>query len=182
MKYLALLLVFSVCMSCGADEFEQVTENMKSAGVEAAEEVLEMDASAFEVRIQPDAEDEDLDNYIRREKVILIKNNNVYRLCMDGVRFATVVVNKDWSPHIIIEKNLDFGIFVTSVGDGMLELSAMGTDAEFLEIYTITKEWVKPVSSEQYLEHFAAAKGSQAAFKSLGESLMESTEETVETE
>lgn len=179
MKYLALLLVFSVCLSCDseAEEFQQVLDEANAEDIEAAVEVLEVDVSVFKVKIQTNEVDEDLVDYFRSDRLILVKNKDVYRLCQDGVPFGRVVVNKDWSPKILIDPDLNFHVILTPLDSGGWELAAHGSDPELLEVFIITQDSVSPVGPHRYLELLALSKGSQAAFDSLGESLLENLED-----
>ncbi len=179
----SVIVVLLIAGMVYADDFDTAVERMNDTGIKAAEEVLAEEAAQYEVtdRLHEDGGVE----YGRLGKPIMYRSENgsVYRLLQsDGQRFATVVVGKEWSPKIIIEDKLDLIVELIPTKDGGWELQALSIDPQFLEIYIITSESVTPASVDRYLEQLALMRGSQAAFESIGESLMESTEETVETE
>jgi hypothetical protein len=175
MKYMIALVVLIVCFPCLADDMGQVVEEAKIAGIEAMEEVAEIDPSDYAITEKTHEKGVE---YYRQGRLILVKPNShsIFSLQNNGQPFGYVVVNKDWSPQIVLNSNLDFSVALTPIENGAWELTTMGGDPEFLEVFTITSESVSPANAKRYMEHLAEVKGSRAAFKSIADSLLETPE------
>ena len=173
-RYLAVILLLGV--SCARSDpldtpLEDVTASAIAAAEAAADEVAARKPWEHKVRIQ---RDEHAVDYYRGDRLILRQSGShpsAYHLFVGDRVVANVVVDKPYSPQVVISQGSPVHVELHVVEDGRLQLSVLGTESVYSEAYWLSTERVEPVSAEVYLDLLGVAEASDAFFKELGESM-----------
>jgi len=103
-----------------------------------------------------------------------VRHDGLYTLLGPaGERYATVVTGRADSPRVVTEPATPISLQITFPEDGAMRLAAYDPETGFVEAFTVGEQGVTPVSAEAYRAQLAEAAASEAAFRSILESLRE---------